>query len=221
MRAAHSAAMRMLGLRQDPGPFERRIGRQPKLRGLISARRGTRIPLTATPFEALVWCIVGQQVNLAFAYQLRRVLIELAGAPGQAGIAHPLPDAVARLDYADLTARQYSRRKAEYVIDVARAIVAGDLSLDGLAATSATAAEAKLLAVRGLGPWSTHYMLMRGFGFADCVPVGDTGLSTALERFFGLGERPDGRATLRLMESFAPYRSLASFHLWQSLGDAP
>lgn len=221
MRAAHAAALRMLGLHQDPGPFERRIARKPALRGLIAGRRGTRIPLTATPFEALVWCIVGQQVNLAFAYELRRTVIELTGRRGPYGTAHPDAAAVAGLDYADLTSRRFSRRKAEYVIDTARAIAAGNLDLDALPSATATTAESMLLGVRGLGPWSVNYLMMRGLGFGDCVPVGDTGLSTALQRFFDLEGRPDAHTTGTLMEPFAPYRSLASFHLWQSLGDAP
>jgi 3-methyladenine DNA glycosylase/8-oxoguanine DNA glycosylase len=73
--------------------------------------------------------------------------------------------------------------------------------------------------VRGLGPWSVAYLLMRGYGFADCVPVGDAGLSAALQRFFALDHRPGAGETRTLMEPFAPFRSLATYHLWTSLGD--
>lgn len=221
-RAAHSATVRMLGLAQDPAPFERRAARTAGARALVDGRAGTRIPLTADPFDALVWCIVGQQVNLAFAYRLRRALIELAGAEAGGGLrAHPTPADVARLDYGDLTRERYSRRKAEYLIDSARAVVSGELRLNALAARPATLVESELLAVRGLGPWSVNYLMMRGLGFADCVPVGDTGLSTALMRTFRLDRRPDAAATREIMRRFAPYRSLATFHLWLSLGDAP
>jgi 3-methyladenine DNA glycosylase/8-oxoguanine DNA glycosylase len=149
-------------------------------------------------------------------------VIELAGiAAGERLRAHPEAAAVAALDYEDLTRRQFSRRKAEYIIDTARAIAAGDVDLDALAAGSAPAAERRLLDVRGIGPWSAQYMLMRGFGFGDCVPAGDSGLATALARFFRLEERPDATGTRRLMERFAPYRTLATFHLWTSLGESP
>jgi 3-methyladenine DNA glycosylase/8-oxoguanine DNA glycosylase len=63
--------------------------------------------------------------------------------------------------------------------------------------------------------------MLRGYGLADCVPVGDAGLALALERFHGLRERPDVAATRRLMAPFAPYRSFATFHFWSSLGDVP
>ena len=73
--------------------------------------------------------------------------------------------------------------------------------------------------IRGLGPWSIQYLLMRSFGFEDCVPVGDAALVNALQRFYDLDARPGPEETQRLMEPFAPYRSFAAFHLWRSLAD--
>ncbi|HEX8696923.1 MAG TPA: helix-turn-helix domain-containing protein [Longimicrobium sp.] len=220
MRAAHAAVVRILGLGSDPAAFERHVVREPVLGGLVARRPGLRVPLTADFFEALVWVIVGQQVNLPFAFALRREVFDLAGEDAGDGFrAHPTPEAVAALDYADLTARRFSRRKAEYVIDTARLIATGGLDLDALADAPAPAAEERLLAVRGLGPWSVQYLLMRGLGFADCVPLGDAGLTAALARAFALGHRPGAAETAALMEPFAPHRSLATFHLWTSLGD--
>src|SRR6185369_5386942 len=96
-------------------------------------RRGLRIPLWADAFEGITWAIVGQQVNLAFAFRLRKSLIELCGVPvDEHFIAHPIPEAVAKLDYEDLTRRQYSQKKAEYLIDIARSIASGKLSLHKL-----------------------------------------------------------------------------------------
>jgi 3-methyladenine DNA glycosylase/8-oxoguanine DNA glycosylase len=77
--------------------------------------------------------------------------------------------------------------------------------------------EARLLALRGIGPWSAQYVLMRSLGFADCVPAGDAALTLALQRYFDLEERPDAARAGQLMERFAPWRSLATFHLWQTL----
>jgi AraC family transcriptional regulator of adaptative response / DNA-3-methyladenine glycosylase II len=80
---------------------------------------------------------------------------------------------------------------------------------------SATRVERTLLAVRGLGPWSVNYLMMRSLGFSDCVPLGDTGVTSGLLRLLKLDERPDVDATRRLMAIFSPYRSLATAHLWQ------
>jgi 3-methyladenine DNA glycosylase/8-oxoguanine DNA glycosylase len=72
---------------------------------------------------------------------------------------------------------------------------------------------------RGIGIWTARYVLMRG-GFADAAPVGDSALATALQRLHKLPERPDTEETARLMSRFAPYRSLATMHLWTSLKEA-
>jgi AraC family transcriptional regulator of adaptative response / DNA-3-methyladenine glycosylase II len=217
VRAAHAAALRLLGLGGDPAPFERRVAGRGEGR-LVEGRRGLRVPLTADPWEALVWAVVGQQVNLPFACALRRELVDLCGEPaGDGHVAHPTPAAVANLDVDDLRRRRFSGSKAEYLVEAARRVGAGDLPLYGLEHSPATVAEQRLRAVRGIGPWSAQYVLMRGFGFADCVPIGDSALATALQRFFALGHRPGPAETAALMEPFAPFRSLATFHLWQTL----
>lgn len=205
---------RMLGLHHDPAPFERRIARDPKLAPLIAGRRGLRIPMTPTVFEGIVWAIAGQQVNLAFAYKLRRVVTELAGTRAGSLIAHPDAAAVARLDYDDLTRRQFSRRKAEYLIDTARLIAGGALDVEAMPDQNAEEVFARLLAIRGFGEWSANYVMMRACGFPDCVPYGDSGLAAGLRRFFALDAKPTRDETAELMAPFAPYRSLATFHFW-------
>jgi 3-methyladenine DNA glycosylase/8-oxoguanine DNA glycosylase len=73
--------------------------------------------------------------------------------------------------------------------------------------------------MRGIGPWTAQYILLRGGGFADCVPVGDAGLTAALQRLHLLPSRPDAKATQDLMARYAPQRSLATAYLWDSLKD--
>jgi AraC family transcriptional regulator of adaptative response / DNA-3-methyladenine glycosylase II len=122
---------------------------------------------------------------------------------------------VAALEPGDLAPLQFSHSKAEYLIGAARRIVEGKLNLDDLREMSATRAERALLEIRGLGPWSVNYLMMRALGFPDCVPLGDTGVTSGLQAVLQLEERPDVDATRRLMSVFAPYRSLATAHLWQ------
>lgn len=215
---AHGQLLRLLGLDRSPEAFERACAASPDRARLVAGRRGLRLLGTPDPFDALVWSIVGQQVNLPFAFTLRRRLIERAGVPVAEGLAClPLPEALAGLTVDELTADQLSRRKAEYVLGAARLVADGGLPLAALARGSATRAQEALLAVRGLGPWSVNYLLLRGFGHEDCVPLGDSGLTRGLMTFYGLAERPGERETAELMAPFAPYRSWATLHLWQSL----
>jgi AraC family transcriptional regulator, regulatory protein of adaptative response / DNA-3-methyladenine glycosylase II len=222
MGRVHHRVVRMLGLGLDPAPFEGFLEADPGFLALVSPRRGLRIPLTADVWEALVWAILGQHVNLAFAYTMRRRLTELCGGALAGGLkTHPTPKAVAELAPDDLVPLQFSRSKAEYLLQAARDVASGELPVEALPAGAATSAEAQLSSRRGIGPWTTHYVMMRGCGFGDCVPLGDAGLTAALQRHFNLDHRPDARETAQLMAPFAPHRSLATFHLWASLKGVP
>ncbi len=213
--AAHRIAVGMLGLEQDAAGFSR-LARRLGLARLVAGREGLRLIGTPSVLDGLLWSIIGQQINLPFACVLKRRLVENAGTRLPGGLfALPTAAALARLEAKDLRPWQYSRQKAEYLIGAARLVAAGTLDLAALPAMSATRAERTLLSVRGLGPWSVNYLMMRSLGFADCVPLGDTGVTSGLKALFRLEERPDVDATRRLMSVFSPHRSLATAHLWQ------
>jgi AraC family transcriptional regulator of adaptative response / DNA-3-methyladenine glycosylase II len=212
---AHAAAVGLLGLDQEPDAFAR-LCRRLGLGRLVAGRAGLRLSQTPSVFDGLMWAIIGQQIHFKFACLLKRRLVELAGSRMAKDLyAPPSPEAVARLKPEELLALQFSRRKAEYLIGAARLAAEGAIDLAVLPAASATRVERALLGIRGLGPWSVNYLMMRSLGFPDCVPLGDTGVASGLKTLFRLEERPDIDATRRLMAVFSPYRSLATAHLWQ------
>ena len=213
MAYLHGAALKVLALTNDVSQFETRNP------AFVAPRRGLRMPLLPTAFDALCWGIIGQQINVKFATSLRRDLVELAGEKIGDMRAHPTPEAVANMDANDLTSRRYSRSKTRYLIDAAQAIADKRLDIEALGEGSALAAEKRLTALRGIGIWTARYVLMRG-GFADAAPVGDVALAAALQKLHKLPERPDTDGTARLMSAFAPHRSLATMHLWTYLKEA-
>ena len=211
----HLIVIGWLGLDQDAAAFAR-LAQKLGLARLVAGRPEFRICRTSSVFDGLLWSIIGQQINFPFACMLKRRLIEKAGAAvGNGLFAPPTPERVAALEVNDLLPLQFSRQKAAYVIAVARLIAEHKLDLAALSAMSATRVERALLAIHGLGPWSVNYLMMRALGFADCVPLGDTGVTSGLKALLNLDERPDVDATRRLMAMFSPYRSLATAHLWQ------
>lgn len=213
--AAAGRVAALLGLAQDADGFAR-LARKLGLSRLVAGRESLRLVQSLDPWDALVWAILGQQINLPFAFRLRRALFELAGTPvGRGLLAPPSPAALAALPAEALLERQFSRQKTGYLLSVARLVADGALDLGRLAEGSATRAERALREVRGLGPWTVNYVMMRGLGFADCVPYGDTGVTSGLKKLFALDLRPDADATRRLMLPFSPHRSLATAHLWQ------
>lgn len=214
-REAHAMVVRLLGLDEEAAGFAR-LAKKLGLGRLVAGRQELRISRTHSAFDGLLWSILGQQINFAFACVLKRRLTERVSAPLDAGLyAPPTPAAIAALEPADLLPLRFSRQKAEYVIAVARLVASGQLDLATLSTLSATRAARTLLEIRGLGPWSVNYLLMRSLGFSDCVPLGDTGVTSGLQTLLRLEERPDIDATQRLMAVFSPYRSLATAHLWQ------
>jgi 3-methyladenine DNA glycosylase/8-oxoguanine DNA glycosylase len=155
-----------------------------------------------------------------FAGALRREIIHLGGEKAEGGmIAHPSPERVVDIGAAALTKRRYSRSKAEYLIGAAKEVATGALDIEKLPEGSGVAAEKKLTSIRGIGTWTARYVLFRG-GFADSALVGDSALATALQRFHKREDRPDHDEVHEMMKPFAPYRSLATMHLWNSLRDA-
>ncbi len=219
--AAHTLVSRLLGLSGDGAGLSRCVRDVPALQTLIAIRPGLRVPLMGDVFEALTWAIIGQQINLKFASTLRTGLIRLAGkrAP-QGGYAHPHPEVVAQLQREDLLALKFSRSKADYLIGISQAVALRQLPLqaDSLAADRLLAC---LCAQRGIGEWTSNYVMMRGYGLADCTPAGDTGLSSGLQRVFGLSTRPDTATQRALLQPYSPHRSLLCQHLWASGADYP
>jgi AraC family transcriptional regulator, regulatory protein of adaptative response / DNA-3-methyladenine glycosylase II len=212
---AHRLTVHVAALGEQTEAFVRQVERL-GLRRLVAGREGWAGGRAPGMWDALSWAILGQQINLAFAFRLRRELADLAGAEVGEGLrVPPGPAAVAELDADALRARKFSGPKARTLIDVAGRVARGEIDLDALAAGSATRAARTLLEIRGLGPWTVNYVLMRGAGFADCVPYGDTGVTSGLEALLALERRPDADATRRLMLPLAPWRSLATAHLWQ------
>lgn len=217
--ALHDTLLRVLGLSVNPARFEAFVSSQPDLAPLLEGQRGLRVPLVADAFDGLVWAVAGQQVAFPFACLLRRRLIGRLGREVVGGLyAPPSPEAVAALSVEDVCALGFTRARAQLLLRLAGMVGEGRLHLAPLASGTATRAERTLLAIPGIGPWTANYVLLRVLGFQDAVPAGDTALADGLQAFFALETRPDGRRTVDLMARFAPYRSLATFHLWHRRG---
>jgi DNA-3-methyladenine glycosylase II len=106
-----------------------------------------------------------------------------------------------------------SQRKAEYVKGVAQRVANGMLDLDQLEAMSDEDVRSVLLQVRGLGPWSAEYFLVRGLSRPDRVPAEDLGIRSTVGRYLGREQRLSPQGTTRKLSSFKPYRGLAAFYL--------
>lgn len=201
-------ARRLLGLTLDPGEFEKAFHNDPHLGPLVRARPGLRLAQTATPFEAITWAVMGQQVNLTFALQLRRTFIELADVRHHGSYYYPDAAAAAAIREQDLTERKFSGAKARTLVQLARLVATGELPLDPVDPDL-------LLQVKGIGPWTVQYTLLRGYGHPDCSLHGDAAVKKALQQVFAT--TLDARAAEQLLARYQPHRSLTAAHCWASL----
>jgi DNA-3-methyladenine glycosylase II len=213
---AHAALLNILGLRIDPAPFEQ-FARDDALLGAVVRRQpGLRIVQSASVFEALTWAIIGQQINLPFAIALRRTFIQQAGRRHSSGLwCYPEAGDVARLDAAALTSRKYSRSKAETLLRLAALVTSGELRL--APADDPGQVARALLAVKGIGPWTVNYALLRGYGHVDCSLHGDVAIRTAFQHLLKEDAKPDMARTEALLARYRPHRTMAAAYLWASL----
>jgi DNA-3-methyladenine glycosylase II len=172
---------RYLGASFDLDAFAAFATSEPVLAEIVPSLRGLRPPLVPDPFEALVTSITAQQISLQAAFSIRNRLIEAFGERHAVAYAFPSRERLAAATPEEIVAGGFSRRKAEYVIGIARS----DLDLDGLALLPDEEVKAVLVALPGIGEWTADWFLARHLGRPDAWPAGDLGLRKAVHHFYG------------------------------------
>jgi DNA-3-methyladenine glycosylase II len=207
---------RMLGLTQPVADFEQAYRKHPQLGPLIAGHPGLRVPASATPFEALTWAITGQQISLGAAVSIRRKLIQLAGPRHSDGLAcYPDPGRIAGLNEAGLRQAGYSQTKAQTLLALSRGIEARQFPLEAWTAQlRIDEIRQRLQAVRGIGPWTVDYALLRGFGWLDGSLHGDAAVRRKLGLLLDSSEKLSEAFVQRWLAEFSPWRALVAAHLW-------
>src|SRR5258705_2954844 len=204
---------RLLGLDLDLDGFYRMAKADPALATLIEPLYGLRPTLAPTPFEMLVGSITAQQVNLSFAFACRARLIRRFGSPVKVGRetvwAFPEAARLAQARVQDLRALKYSTRKAEYIRDLARAVVAGALGLDAISSAPTETVIARLTALRGLGRWTADWFLARCLGRGGICPACDLAGRKGFDHSYGRGRARGVQAIRRRGDAWGQCPNLA------------
>ncbi|HEX3433887.1 MAG TPA: DNA-3-methyladenine glycosylase [Solirubrobacteraceae bacterium] len=181
---------------------------------LPSARAGR--PEKDDHYGALVRSIVGQQLSVLAARAIYGRLIErFGGRP-------PTPQEILADEPEELRAAAgLSRAKVGFLRSLAEHVLSGELELDKLDAMSDEDAIAELVAVKGLGEWTSHMFLMFHLDRPDVLAVGDLGIRRAIERAYGLEGLPAAAEMQAIAEPWRPHRTLACRYLWRSLDNEP
>lgn len=204
---------RLLGLPFDLERFWAWARHEPVLATLEQPLRGYRQPLAPDPWEMLVTSVTAQQVSLHSAFAVRSRLIERFGERHDVAWAFPTRERIAAAHEDEIAAVGFSRRKAEYVIGLARS----DLDLDGLVSRSDQEVVEAITAVRGLGRWTADWFLARCLARGDAWPAGDLGVRKAVSRFYGHGRELSEHEARAVGERFGPWRNVACHMLLAGL----
>ncbi|QQK78636.1 DNA-3-methyladenine glycosylase 2 family protein [Salicibibacter cibi] len=168
-------------------------------------------------FEAIAWGILGQQINLSFAYTLKRRFVEAFGEKVNNDWLFPRPENIAQLEVEDLARLKMTKKKAEYLINVAQLITNSELSKEKLLEADFNTAERMLVSIRGIGPWTANYVLMRCLRYPSAFPIDDVGLQNAIKLMLGYDEKPTKAEIRQYAENWKGWETYATFYLWRIL----
>ena len=198
----YERARRVL-MRRDPilGAAIKRIG----VCGMAERQRSDHL-------SALVGAIVSQQLSTKAAATIFGRFASLFPENRISSAA-----AIAALDAAALRGVGLSGQKAGYLRDLCARIADGRLRLEDLDDLPDELVIERLTAVKGFGRWTAEMFLMFRLHRPDVLPVGDLGIVNAVRKLYGLRKQPDPKRLHKIGEAWRPYRSVASWYLWQSL----
>lgn len=191
----------------------------PVLNSVVQKYYGLRVIGVPDLFEALVWAVMGQQINLAFAYTLKKRFVENFGESltyqGERYWTFPEAETIAELSVEDLRALQLTGRKAEYTLGIATAMAKGGLNKETLLMQPDM--ERSLLEIRGIGAWSANYVMMKCLHSQSAFPFADVGLHNALKAQLDMERKPTLAEIAELAKNWEGWQAYATFYLWRSL----
>ena len=210
-KAMSRRVRRLFDLDANPDAIASSLGGVPELATDGRTAAGVRVPGAWSSFETAVRAVLGQQISVAGARTLAGRLVAALGAELPAALrvdglerTFPKPEEVASFDQRTIG---LPASRARALGDLASQVASGELRFDA----DPQEVRRRLLAVKGIGPWTVEYVAMRALGDRDAFPASDLGLRKAIDE-----EEPPGAAELEAMaEAWRPLRAYAAILLWR------
>jgi AraC family transcriptional regulator of adaptative response / DNA-3-methyladenine glycosylase II len=203
----------LFDLSARPDLITAHLRRDPRLRESVARHPGLRVPGAFDPFEMAVRAVLGQQVTVKAATTLAG---RLAAAFGEK-IETPFPelsrlsphaDRVAKAQVGDIAKLGIVGARAAGIVTLGEAFESGRLRLE--AGQDPAQALEELLTLPGIGPWTAHYIAMRGLRWPDAFPKEDIAVRNNLGGV-------TARQAEEMSQAWRPWRSYAVMHIWKSL----
>ncbi len=189
--------------------------RDPKLREVI-CRIG---PCTLTPnrkhFAILVRTIISQQISTKAALSIAARLEQLLAPEGFT------PEKIQSVSDEAIRSCGFSAGKLKSLRDLCAKVLDETIQLNALRKLADYEVRESLIQIHGIGPWSADMFLMFALGRMDVLPVGDFGLKAGVKKIYELPEMPTAAKLEEIAEPWQPYRSVATWYVWRTLGAVP
>ena len=193
----------------------------PFLKTLVKSHRGFHVPQGPSVFEGLISTILGQQISGQVARTLRALLMENYGeslaVDGSTFFAFPKPEALVAAGIEGLRNCKISGRKSEYIIDIAAAVVEGQIDLEAMYHKADAEVIETLTRLRGIGIWTAQWLLVRTLGRPDGFPHGDLALQKRLGDLVNAGVRLTGEEALEYSLRWSPYRTYVTAYIFGAI----
>lgn len=185
----------------------------PVLAQVIRAHPGAVLRGRGDAFQTLARSIVGQQISVKAAASVWSRFSER--------LVTVRPSEVLRAGAPALLECGLSRRKVEYLIEIAARFTSGALNPDSWRGLDDETVIEELVRLRGVGRWTAEMVLIFGLLRPNVLPLDDLGLQRAVGVQYFAGRRVTLRTIRRLARNWEPWRSVATWYLWRSLDPLP
>ncbi len=191
------------------------------MRDILARTRGLRLGSTGDVHEAIVTAVLGQVVTKTEGKRSLRSMVRAFGAPApgpREGLwVFPSPEVLGSLSYDQLHSHGVERRRAATVIEASRR----SKRLAEIIAMEAAAARRRLMAVRGVGPWTAGLVMGQAYGDRDAIPIGDYHLPNMVAWVLAGEPRGDDERMVELLDPYRPFRRHALLAMKQTGASAP
>lgn len=218
VKSAENIVISMFNLNFDLKEFYEFMKSDPVMSKLTRQLRGLNSRTTSTVFEALASSIIEQQISLIASQSIERRMIKDHGdklqLDDQVYYAFPTPETLSKLTKEQLRESGLSLRKAEYIIDISKLIVAGKLDLDRCKKyKDVTKIIEELSRLRGVGEWTAHLTALRSMHRHRAFPADDLGLRRSISHFYCNDEKISADDARKIAGRWGKWRGLAGFYL--------
>lgn len=184
--------------------------RDPVMKKLIMAIGNIEVPLRTEYLASIVRSIIGQQISVAAASAIYGRLLDLL--EGHITAEGLLAKSTEALRQVGLT-----KRKTDYVQDLAEKVATGKLDIEHIADYDNEAIMEQLTNVKGIGKWTAEMFLILSLGRGDVLAVDDVGIQRAAKWLYGVDKSERRQILIDQSPLWKPHRSIVSFYLWEAI----